>query len=244
MLRHGKYPIPCKHPGGACTCPNHWSKGQCVPWASGLEEADAPWVSWEGSRKTASPSSAIVLESVKEQGKPLFWWQFRGGFKYWLILYNKIQHNTTKKIYQDTINRALNIQWGQTYGWITGILITWWEWVCTAKPLKVHGLVSHLNLCCCMACGGQGGHGWDSLEQQMLRQIVGYKVFMRVTINMYQRNGEQQDWAERWQTWKAVAVLYCPGSGGMLGPYSLAWLNPCIQVAPEGVTSVRAALCG
>ena len=76
-----------------------------------------------------------------------------------------------------------------------------------------------------MACGGQGGHGWDSLEQQMLRQIVGYKVFMRVTINMYQRNGEQQDWAERWQTWKAGAVLYCPGLGGMLDPYSLAWLN-------------------
>ena len=76
----------------------------------------------------------------------------------------------------------------------------------------------------------------------MLRQIVEYKVFMRVTTNMYQRQGEQQDWAERWQTWKAGAVFYCPELGGMLGPYSLAWLNPWVQVAPEGVTSVRAAL--
>lgn len=90
---------------------------------------------------------------------------------------------------------------------------------------------------------GGRGHSWDSLEQQMLRQIVGYKVFMRGTINMYQRKGEQQGWAERWQTWKAGTVLYCPGSGGMLGPYSLAWLNPWVQVTPEGVTSVRAALC-
>ena len=99
------------------------------------------------------------------------------------------------------------------------------------------GAVSRLNL------WGEGGHSWDSPEQRMLRQTVGHKLLMGVTINMHQRKGEQPGWAERRQTWKAGAVRYCPGSGGMLGPCSLAWLNPWVQVTPEGVTSVRAALC-
>ena len=39
-------------------------------------------------------------------------------------------------------------------------------------------------------------------------------IYDRVTINMYQRNGEQQDWAGRWQTWKAQLCCTVQGQVG------------------------------
>ena len=155
MLRYGKYPIPCEHPGGACVVPTTGAKGSVCPGTA--LSGPRPWRRLMSTRRKQRnrPSleraglSAIALERVKEQGELLFWWQFRGRFKYGLILYDKIQHNN-KKIYHDATNRALNIQWAQTYSWITGMLVMWWEWVCTAEPLKVQGL------CHVWICGGKG----------------------------------------------------------------------------------------
>lgn len=99
------------------------------------------------------------------------------------------------------------------------------------------GAVSRLNL------WGEGGSQLGFSRTADAKADCGVQGIYESHNQHVPKEGEQQSWAERWQTWKAGAVLYCPGSGGMLGPYSLAWLNPWVQVTPEGVTSVRAALC-
>lgn len=91
---------------------------------------------------------------------------------------------------------------------------------------KFCGSASFLNLCYCMAL--VGCHGWDSLGQQMLRQKMGYKAFVRIMINRYQGMRKERGLGREMTNWEAgvqepYQLARC--SGGQCGPDLLSLLD-------------------
>lgn len=89
-----------------------------------------------------------------------------------------LKKQANKQPHHDSM-QSKNIQWHKTWGWIIGMLLIWaWR----ANLLKFWGVGNHvpiasrLNLFYCIAF--VGCHSLDSLEQQMLRQSVGSRMFI------------------------------------------------------------------